>query len=247
MITHTTGESSPNIASEVLMGLDELQARVTEAGSLLDIISGSHQNAVIIVGDGEFHVRGYNCPSAATILSGETLLAGITEGTLSLPVASREFRRDKTGLDAVEELRNYWVDLLSGKDEANAAYLLSWGLMPTTTEFKSLGLRPLRLLDSIYQVFQYEHMSLRVMARRKGFLDMLEKALTEVCRPLFTEELSDNELNAFAGHLVLDSWLEARGVTELVDMLATERPLSPELQDARRELARIGLLEEVDA
>lgn len=242
MITHTTGESSPNIASEVLTGLEELQARVTEAGSLLDVISGSHQNAVVVVGDGEFHVRGYNWPSAATFLSGETLLAGITEGTLSLPVAYREFRRDKTGPDAVEELRNYWVNLLSGRDEAHAAYLLSWGLMPAMTEFESLGIRPLRLLDSIYQVFQYEHMSLRVMARRKGFLDMLEKALTEVCRPLFTEELSDNELNAFVGHLEIDSVVEARGVTELVDMLATERQLSFELQDARRELARIGLL-----
>ena len=242
MITHTPGDSSHNFTSEVLIGLEELQARVAESGSLLNVISGSHKNAVIVVGDGEFHVRGYDWPSAATILSGETILAGITEGTLSLPVAYREFRRDKTGLDAVEELRNYWVDLLSGKDEVHAAYLLSWGYMPATTEFESLGIRPLRLLDFIYQVFQYKHMSLRVMARRKGFLDMLEKALTEVCRPLFTEELSDNELNAFAGHLEIDSVIEARGLTELVDMLATERQLSFELQDARRELARIGLL-----
>ena len=59
---------------------------------------------------------------------------------------------------------------------------------------------------------------------------------------MITEELSDNELNAFAGHLEIDSVIEARGLTELVDMLATERQLSFELQDARRELARIGLL-----
>ena len=73
-------------------------------------------------------------------------------------------------------------------------------------------------------------------------LDMLEKALTEVCRPLFTEDLSHNELRAFAGHIEIVSELEARGVTRLIDLLATESQLSGELQDARRELAIIDSL-----
>ena len=245
MITQTPGDSSPNFTTEVLMGLEELQARVAESGSLRSLIATPHEYALIIMSDGEIHVRGYDGDHGTAFSSRETLLAGISEGTLSLPVAYREFRLGKTGPDAVEELRGYWADILSGKHHHHAAALLSWGYMPATTEFESFGLTPLRLLDSIYQVFQYEHMSLRVMARRdKGYLDMLEKALTEVCRPLFTEELSDNELNAFAGHLEIDSVIEveARGLTELVDMLATERQLSFELQDARRELARIGLL-----
>ena len=245
MITQTPGDSSPNFTTEVLMGLEELQAKVAESGSLRSLIATPHEYALIIMSDGEIHVRGYAGYPGTAFSSRETLLAGISEGTLSLPVAYREFRLGKTGPDAVEELRGYWADILSGKHHHHAAALLSWGYMPATTEFESFGLTPLRLLDSIYQVFQYEHMSLRVMARRdKGYLDMLEKALTEVCRPLFTEELSDNELNAFAGHLEIDSVIEveARGLTELVDMLATERQLSFELQDARRELARIGLL-----
>ena len=245
MITQTPGDSSPNFTTEVLMGLEELQAKVAESGSLRSLIATPHEYALIIMSDGEIHVRGYDGYHGTAFSSRETLLAGISEGTLSLPVAYREFRLGKTGPDAVEELRGYWADILSGKHHHHAAALLSWGYMPATTEFESFGLTPLRLLDSIYQVFQYEHMSLRVMARRdKGYLDMLEKALTEVCRPLFTEELSDNELNAFAGHLEIDSVIEveARGLTELVDMLATERQLSFELQDARRELARIGLL-----
>ena len=243
MITQTPGDSSPNFTTEVLMGLEELQAKVAESGSLRSLIATPHEYALIIMSDGEIHVRGYDGDHGTAFSSRETLLAGITEGTLSLPVAYREFRLGKTGPDAVEELRGYWADILSGKHHHHAAALLSWGYMPATTEFESFGLTPLRLLDSIYQLFQYEHMSLRVMARRdKGYLDMLEKALTEVCRPLFTEELSDNELNAFAGHLEIDSVIEARGLTELVDMLATERQLSFELQDARRELARIGLL-----
>ena len=245
MITQTPGDSSPNFTTEVLMGLEELQAKVAESGSLRSLIATPHEYALIIMSDGEIHVRGYDGDHGTAFSSRETLLAGISEGTLSLPVAYREFRLGKTGPDAVEELRGYWADILSGKHHHHAAALLSWGYMPATTEFESFGLTPLRLLDSIYQVFQYEHMSLRVMARRdKGYLDMLEKALTEVCRPLFTEELSDNELNAFAGHLEIDSVIEveARGLTELVDMLATERQLSFELQDARRELARIGLL-----
>lgn len=245
MITQTPGDSSPNFTTEVLMGLEELQAKVAESGSLRSLIATPHEYALIIMSDGEIHVRGYDGDHGTAFSSRETLLAGISEGALSLPAAYREFRLGKTGPDAVEELRGYWADILSGKHHHHAAALLSWGYMPATTEFESFGLTPLRLLDSIYQVFQYEHMSLRVMARRdKGYLDMLEKALTEVCRPLFTEELSDNELNAFAGHLEIDSVIEveARGLTELVDMLATERQLSFELQDARRELARIGLL-----
>ena len=78
------------------------------------------------------------------------------------------------------------------------------------------------------------------MARRdKGYLDMLEKALAEVCRPLFSDDVSELVLSDFDSHLTLESVIESRGLTELVDMLATERQLSPEMQTARRHLARI--------
>ena len=240
MITNTPGDSSPNFATEVLMGLEELQAKVTESGSLRSLITSPHEYALIILSDGGVYVRGYDGYHGTTLSSRETLLAGISEGTLSLPVAYREFRLGKTGPDAVEELRGYWSDILSGKHHHHAAVLLSWGYMPATTEFESKGLTPLRLLDSIYQLFQYEHMSLRVMARRdKGYLDMLEKALTEVCRPLFSDDVSELVLSDFDSHLTLESVIESRGLTELVDMLATERQLSPEMQTARRHLARI--------
>lgn len=244
MITNTPGGSSPNFATEVLMGLEELQAKVTESGSLRSLITTPHEYALIIMSEGEIYVRGYDGNHGTAFSSRETLLAGISEGTLSLPVAYREFRLGKTGPDAVEELRGYWSDILSGKHHHHAAALLSWGYMPTTTEFESFGLTPLRLLDSIYQVFQYEHMSLRVMARRdKGYLDMLEKALMEVCRPLFSDDVSELVLSDFDSHLTLESVIESRGLTELVDMLATERQLSPEMQTARRHLAIV--LEEV--
>lgn len=246
MITNTPGDSSPNFATEVLMGLEELQAKVTESGSLRSLITTPHEYALIIMSEGEIYVRGYDGDHGPAFSSRETLLAGISEETLYLPVAYREFRLGKTGPDAVEELRGYWADVLSGngKYHRHAAALLSWGYMPATTEFESMGLTPLRLLDSIYrtrtQVFRYKHMSLRVMARRdKGYLDMLEKALTEVCRPLFSDDVSKLVLSDFDSHLTLESAIESRGLTELVDMLATERQLSPEMQTARRHLARI--------
>lgn len=242
MITNTPGDSSPNFATEILMGLEELQTKVTESGSLRRLITTPHEYALIIMSEGEVYVRGYDGDHGTAFSSRETLLAGISEGTLSLPVAYREFRIGKTGPDAVEELRGYWADILSGtgKYHHHAAVLLSWGYMPATTEFESFGLSPLRLLDSIYQVFQYEHMSLRGMARRdKGYLDMLEKALAEVCRPLFSDDVSELVLSDFDSHLTLESVIESRGLTELVDMLATERQLSPEMQTARRHLARI--------
>jgi hypothetical protein len=240
MITHEPGASSPNFVAEILMGLEELQAKVAESGSLRSLITTPHEYALIIMSEGEIYVRGYDGNHGTAFSSRETLLAGISEGTLSLPVAYREFRLGKTGLDAVEELRGYWADILSGKHHHHAAVILSWGYMPATTEFESFGLTPLRLLDSIYQVFQYEHMSLRVMARRdKGYLDMLEKAFTEVCRPLFSDDVSELVLSDFDSNLTLESVIESRGLTELVDMLATERQLSPEMQTARRHLARI--------
>ena len=242
MITNTPGDSSPNFATEVLMGLEELQAKVTESGSLRSLIATPHEYALIIMSEGEIYVRGYDDHHGTALSSRETLLAGISEGTLSLPVVYREFRLGKTGPDAVEELRGYWADILSGsgKYHRHAAALLSWGYMPAMTEFESFGLTPLRLIDSIYQHFQYEPMSLRVMARRdKGYLDMLEKALTEACRPLFSEDVSELVLSDFDSHLTMESVIESRGLTELVDMLATERQLSPEMQTARRHLARI--------
>lgn len=243
MITHTPGASTPNFASEVLVALDELQAKVEDVTHLDNLVVAPHQDAVIVIGNGELHIRGYDVTSTAPIKDGETLLAGITKGTLSMPAAYREFRCGETGSDAVEGLRDYWVAILSGKREDDATTLLAWGYMPATTELESLGVDPLGLLDAIYERLELWYgVNFSHEARRKGFLDMLEKALTEVCRPIFTEDLSYNELRAFEGHIEIDSELGARGITRLIDMLATERPLSGELQDARRELAIIDLL-----
>lgn len=215
---------------------------MAEVTHLDKLVMAPYQDAVIVINGGELFVRGYDGLSTAPIKDGETLLAGITKGTLSAPAAYREFRYGETGSDAVEGLRNYWVEILSGKREDDSTTLLAWGYMPATTEFESIGVDPLGLLDAIYDRLEWDGVNFRDEARRKGFLDMLEKALTEVCRPLFTEDLSNNELRAFAGHLEIDSEYDARGITRLIDMLATERPLSGELQDARRELAIIDLL-----
>lgn len=242
MITQAPGADAPNFASEILVALDELQAKVAEVTYLGNLVEAPHEDAVIVVSSGELCVRGYDGLWAAPIKDGETLLAGITKGTLSAPAAYREFRYGETGSDAVEGLRDYWVEILSGKREDDATTLLARGYMPATAELESLGVDPLGLLDAIYDRLEWDGVNFSHEARRNGFLDMLEKALTEVCRPLFTEDLSNNELRAFAGHIEIDSELETRGVTRLIDMLATERQLSGELQDARRELAIIDLL-----
>lgn len=243
MITHTPGASTPNFSSEVLIALDKLQAKVAEVTHLDNLVEAPHQDAVIVISDGELHIRGYDGVSTAPIKDGETLLAGITKGTLSMPAAYREFRCGETGSDAVKGLRDYWVAILSGRREDDATTLLAWGYIPATTELESLGVDPLGILDAIYDHLEWDGVNFKDEARRKGFLDMLEKALTEVCRPIFTEDLSYNELRAFEGHIEIDSELEACGVTRLIDMLATERQLSSELQDARRELAIIDLLQ----
>ena len=240
MITHAPGASAPNFASEVLVALDELQAKVSEVTHLANLVESPHRDYVILISNGSLCIRGSGGLWFAPIKDGETLLAGITQGTLSMPAAYHEFRYGETGSDAVEGLRDYWVEILSGKREDDATTLLTWGHIPATTEFESLGVDPLGLLDSIYDRLEWEGVNFRDEARRMGFLDMLEKALTEVCRPLFTEDLSHNELRAFAGHIEIASVLEARGITRLIDMLATERQLSGELQDARRELAIIN-------
>ena len=247
MITHAPGASAPNFASEVLVALDELQAKVVEVTHLANLVESPHRDAVIVISGGELCVRGCDGLSTAPatikdIKDGETLLAGITQGTLSMPAAYREFHYGETGSEAVKGLRDYWVAILSGKREDDATTLLAWGHIPAKTEFESLGVDPLGLLDAIYDRLEWDGVNFRDEARRKVFLDMLEKALTEVCRPLFTEDLSHNELRAFAGHIEIVSELEARGVTRLIDLLATERQLSGELQDARRELAIIDLL-----
>lgn len=242
MITHEPGASAPNFASEVLVALDELQAKVADVTHLDKLVAAPHEDAVIVISCGELHIRGYEGVLAPTIKDGETLLAGITMGTLSMPAAYREFRYGDTGSDAVEGLRDYWVEILSGKREDDATTLLAWGYMPATTDLEPLGVDPLGLLDAIYDHLEWDGVNFSHEARRKGFLDMLDKALTEVCRPLFTEDLSHNELRAFAGHIEIYSELEARGVTRLIDMLATELQLSGELKDARRELAIIDLI-----
>lgn len=243
MITHEPGASTPNFASEVLVALDELQAKVADVTHLDKLVAAPHEDAVIVISCGELHIRGYEGVLPPTIKDGETLLAGITSGTLSMPAAHWEFRYGETGSDAVEGLRDYWVEILSGKrGEDDTTTLLAWGYMPATTDLEPLGVDPLGLLDAIYDHLEWDGVNFSHEARRKGFLDMLDKALTEVCRPLFTEDLSNNELRAFAGHIEIDSELETRGITRLVDLLATERQLSGELQDARRELAIIDLL-----
>ena len=156
MITQTPGDSSPNFTSEVFLALDELQEQVDLAGGLplyiksqMDKLRGSSDRTCVVLHDGRMAVRTVRATSdeeLGAVLDGDTLLGVLIPrgeiAPLVMPLRPH-------GLNSVEELRDQWIESLSGEPSFELVYLLTTGLMSNKVDYESLGLNAAHIARSM--------------------------------------------------------------------------------------------------
>lgn len=234
MITHHgTGESSPNIASEVLLALDELQEQVDLAGGLplyvksqMDKLRRSSDRTCVVLRNGRMAIRTVRATSDEELgvaLNGDTLLGVLTPrgeiAPLLMPLQSH-------GHDSVEGVRGHWIQLLSGEPSFEPSfelvYLLTTGLMSNTVDYESLGLNAAHIARSMktrYKELQPGDRSIPLMV----------DACLKLLQPL--ADLSRDELRERSIAL----WnSEALTVSSLAHMLETADKLGFGTDETRR-------------
>lgn len=229
MIKHTTGESSPNFTAEILLALDELQEQVDLAGGLsyyakaqMDELRRSSERTCVVMHDGRMEIRTLRATSAdelGTALNGATLLGVLIPGG---EITSPSDALKPNGLGAVEELRNSWVEWLSGETPFIAAYLLSTGLMTAQVDYESLGVSPAIIARA---------MKIRYKELTEGDLriPLMVDACLKLLKPM--ADLPRAELRERA----VDLWnTEALTVASLAHMLEKADQLGFGTDDTRR-------------
>ena len=228
MITHTADASS-NFASEVLLALDELQEQVDLAGGLplyiksqMDYPRGSSDRTCVVLRDGRMAVRTVRATSDEELgaaLDGDTLLGVLTRrGEIALPI--RPFVPH--GLSSVEELRDQWIESLSGEPSFELVYLLTTGLMSNKVDYESLGLNAAHIARSMKSRYK----ELKPGDRR---IPLMVDACLKLLQPL--ADLSRDELRERS----IDLWnSEALTVSSLAHMLEVADQLGVGTDETRQ-------------
>ena len=91
MIEHTPG-ASPNLSTQILIALDELQTRADEVFWIGRLVPKDIKGiAVIVLSQGQVVIRSADDPYT----QGEVLLGGIKDGALTMPESIRFVYRDR--------------------------------------------------------------------------------------------------------------------------------------------------------
>ena len=229
MIKHTTGESSPNFTSEILLALDELQEQVDLAGGLplyiksqMDKLRRSSDRTCVVLHDGRMAVHTVRATSDEELgaaLDGDTLLGVLTPRGEIVPLV---MPLQSHGHDSVEGLRGRWIKLLSGEPSFELAYLLTMGLMSNKVNYESLGLNPAHIARSM----KTRYKELQPGDRR---IPLMVDACLKLLQPL--ADLSRDEMRERSIAL-WDS--EALTVSSLAHMLETADRLGFGTDETRR-------------
>lgn len=85
MIEHTPG-ASPNLSTQILIALDELQEMANRAYWIAGLVpQGTKPTAAIVLSQGQVVIRSADDPYT----QGEVLLGGIKDGALTMPESIR--------------------------------------------------------------------------------------------------------------------------------------------------------------
>ncbi len=219
MIKHTPG-ASPNLSTQILLALDELQRRADEVYWIGRLVpNGLKGIAVIVLSQGHVVIRSSELP----ITNGEVILGGIRNGGLSLPDELSAIGRHLNKADAIEVLRRYWGEIISGERSHEATNLLLSGHLPNSSEVRNWGVTAESILDEVLVDIEFGTLIDEPVAPSPHYLSLVKDSL-------------------------LEYWSKARGATglspqyavqtrKLIDWLGKHTELGTKLERIRNTLA----------
>ena len=219
MIKHTPG-ASPNLSTQILLALDELQTRADEVYWIGRLVpNGLKGIAVIVLSQGQVVIRSSELP----ITNGEVILGGIRNGGLSLPNELSIVGRHLNKADAIEVLRRYWGEIISGERSHEATNLLLSGHLPNSSEVRNWGATAESILDEVLMDIEFGSLIDEPVAPSHHYLSLVKDSLLECW-----SKVSGG-----------DDWspkYEAQ-TRKLIDWLGKHTELGPKLERIRRTLA----------
>ena len=219
MIKHTPG-ASPNLSTQILLALDELQMRADEVYWIGRLVpNGLKGIAVIVLSQGQVVIRSSELP----ITNGEVILGGIRNGGLSLPDELSIVGCHLNKFDAIEVLRRYWGEIISGERSHEATNLLLSGHLPNSSEIRGWGVTTESILDEVLMDIEFGSLIDKPVAPDSHYQSLIKDSL-------------------------LEYWSKARGgddwspkyeaqTRKLIDWLGKHTELGPKLERIRRTLA----------
>ena len=219
MIEHTPG-ASPNLSTQILIALDELQEIANRCHWIVSLIPpGTKTPAAIVLSQGQVVIRSADSP----FTKGEVLLGGIRNGRLSLPDELSVVGRHLNKADAIEVLRRYWGEIIAGERSHEATNLLLSGHLPNSSEIRGWGVTAESILDEVLMDIEFGSLIDGPVAPDAHYLSLVKDAL-------------------------LEYWGKARGgaglspqyaaqTRKLIDWLSKHTEFGPKLDRIRRTLA----------
>ena len=226
MITHDTKEDK-SLATQIILALDELQKRADEVywigrlvpNGLKGIAVIVLSQGVIVLSQGQVVIRSSELP----ITNGEVILGGIRNGGLSLPDELSIVGRHLNKADAIEVLRRYWGEIISGERSHEATNLLLSGHLPNSSEIRGWGVTAESILDEVLMDIEFGSLIDGPVAPDAHYLSVVKDALLEYWS------------KAIGG----GGWSPqyAAQTRKLIDWLSKHTELGPKLERIRRTLA----------
>ena len=175
MIEHTPG-ASPNLSTQILLALDELQEMANRAYWIGRLVPKDIKGiAVIVLSQGQVVIRSSELP----ISNGEVILGGIRNGGLSLPDELSIVGRHLNKADAIEVLRRYWGEIISGERSHEATNLLLSGHLPNSSEIRGWGVTAESILDEVLMDIEFGSLIDTPVAPDTHYLSLVKGALLE--------------------------------------------------------------------
>lgn len=219
MITHDTQEDK-SLATEILLALDDLQKRADEVYWIGRLVPKDIKGiAVIVLSQGQVVIRSSELP----ITNGEVILGGIRNGGLSLPDELSIVGRHLNKADAIEVLRRYWGEIISGERSHEATNLLLSGHLPNSSEVRNWGVTAESILDEVLMDIEFGSLIDGPVAPDAHYLSLVKDSLLEYW----------SKARCGAGL----SPQYAAQTRKLIDWLGKHTELGPKLERIRRTLA----------
>ena len=214
----------PNLAVEVFLALDELQA----LGSKLQYVaSWSAPKTAIIWRDGKLCYEGLAAIEQVHFM--DSILIGSVSATPS-QTSDWPLATSVSIADPSQPLREVWTDLLTGKRSDLAGTMLAVGVIPADYDLGELS------IDAGSFVFATIGVSEDKMS--DSYVHIFESQLEEICFPLAVTRLTSDEAGAITIQIWYDTDVSPSDLEAAIDKLDCLTTISESLQLAYNNIER---------
>ena len=216
--------AKPNLAVEVFLALDEIQAL---GPRLQYMASWSAPKTAIIWRDGKLCCEGFTSIEQVHFTDGILISSvNLTPGqTYDWPLATSVSIEDPS-----QPLREVWTDLLTGKRSELAGTMLAVGVTPADYDLGELG------IDAGSFVFATMGVSEDKMSG--SYVRIFESQLEEICVPLAVTRLTTSEAGSVITQIWFDTDVTPSDLESAIDKLGRLTTISEALQLAYNNIER---------